>query len=40
MKDVLYAVDHRRPVRALGDVHDALEAQQIGAAVLCECFEK
>ena len=40
MEDVLYAVDHGRPVRALGNVHDTFEAQQIGAAVLCECFEK
>ena len=34
MEDVLHAVDHRRPVGALGDVDDALQAQEIGAAVL------
>ena len=40
VKDVLDAVDHRRPVGALRNVHDALEAQQIGAAMLGERFEK
>jgi len=34
VKDVLDAVDHRRPIGALRNVHDALEAQQIGAAML------
>ena len=40
VKDMLDAVDHRRSVGAFGNVHDALETEQIGAAVLCECFEK
>ena len=40
VKDVLDAVDHRRPVGALRNVHDALEPQQIGAAMLGERFEK
>ena len=34
MEDVLHAVDHGRPVGALGDVDDALQAQEIAAAVL------
>src|SRR5262249_13629979 len=40
VKDMLDAVDHRRPVRALCNVHDALQAQEIGAAMLRERFEK
>jgi hypothetical protein len=40
VKDVLDAVDHRWPVGALRNVHDALEAQEIGAAMLGERFEK
>src|SRR5262249_59597955 len=38
VKDVLNAVDHRRPAGALRNVHDALEAQEIGAAMLGERF--
>ena len=34
MEDVLHAVDHGGPVGALGDVDDALQAQEIAAAVL------
>src|SRR5262245_23091385 len=40
VKHVLDAVDHRRPVGALRHIHDALEAQEIGAAMLGERFEK
>ena len=40
MKHMLYAVDHRWSVRALQNVHDALEPQQIGAAMLGECLEQ
>ena len=39
MKDMLDAMDHRRPVGALRNVHHALEAQEIGAAMLSECVE-
>ena len=34
MEHVLHAVDDGRPIRALGDVDDAFEAQKIGAEVL------
>ena len=37
---MLDAVDYRRPVRALRNVHDALQAQEIGAAMLSKRFEK
>src|SRR5258708_3042945 len=40
VKDVLDAVDHRRPLRALRNVHDALEAQQTAPPILAEPFEK
>jgi hypothetical protein len=40
MKDMLDAVNHRRPIGTLGNVHYALEAQEIVAAVLGEGFEK
>src|SRR4051812_35153921 len=40
VKDMLDAVNHRWPVRALRNIHDALEAQEIGPAMLGECFEK
>ena len=40
MKDMLHAVDHGRPLRALGDVDDALEPQRDVAAMLGERFEK
>jgi hypothetical protein len=40
VKDMLDAVDHRRPVRALRNVYDALQAQEIGAAMLSERFQK
>src|SRR5439155_3346291 len=40
VKDMLDAVDHRRPVRALRNVHDTLQAQEIGAAMLSKGFEK
>src|SRR5437016_9382489 len=40
VKDMLNAVDHCRPVRALRNVHDTLQAQEIGAAMLSQSFEK
>ena len=40
MKDMLDAMDHRRPIGAFKNVHDALETEDIGAAVLGERFEK
>ena len=40
MKDVLDAVDDGRPVGAFQNVHDAFEAQQIGAAVLGKRLEE
>src|SRR5262245_48260317 len=40
MKDMLDAVNHRRPIGALYKVHNTLEAQEISAAVLGKSFEK
>ena len=40
VKDMLDAMDHRRPIGALKNVHDALETEDIAAAVLGERFEK
>src|SRR5262245_31382626 len=40
MKDMLDAVDHRRPIGALYKVHNTLEAQEISTAVLGKRFEK
>jgi hypothetical protein len=40
MKDVLNTVDDRRSVGAFQDVHDALESQEIGAAMLRERLKK
>ena len=40
VKNVLYPVDDGGLLRTLGDVHNALEAQQIRAAMLGQCFEK
>ena len=40
MKDMLDAMDHRRPIGAFKNVHDAFETEDIGAAVLGERFEK
>src|SRR5262245_24282210 len=40
MKDMLDAVDHRRPIGALYEVHNTLEAEEISAAVLGKRFEK
>ena len=40
MKDMLDAVDHRGPIGALENVHDALETENILAAVLGERFEE
>ena len=40
MKDMLDAMDHRRPVGAFENVHDALETEDVGAAVLGERFEE
>ena len=40
MKDMLDAMDHRRPIGAFKNVHDALETEDIVAAVLGERFEK
>jgi len=40
MKDMLDAMDHRRPIGALYKVHNTLEAQEISAAVLGKRFEK
>ena len=40
MKDMLDAVDHRRPIGAFYQVHNTLEAQEISAAVLGKRFEK
>src|SRR6185295_7407760 len=40
MKDMLDAMDHRRPTGAFENVYDALKAEDIGAAVLGERFEK
>ena len=31
MQDVLHAVDDQRPFRRLGELHDALQAQQVRA---------
>src|SRR5262245_7011003 len=40
MKDMLDAVDHRRPIGALYKIHNTLETQEISAAVLGKRFEK
>ena len=40
MKDMLDAMDHRRPIGAFKNVHNALETEDIAAAVLGERFEK
>ena len=40
MKDVLDAVDHRRPVRAFDDVDDAFEPQEIGTAMRGQRLEQ
>src|SRR5215831_4194238 len=40
VENVLYPVDYSRLLRTLGDVHNPLEAQQIRAAMLGQCFEK
>jgi len=40
MKHVLDAVNDSGPLRAFQDVHDALETEEIGTAVLRDGFEK
>ena len=40
MEDVLHAMDHRRTLRAFGNVDDAFQSQQADAAMLGEGFEK
>ena len=40
MEDVLHAVDHGGTVGALGDVDDALQAQEIGTAMLGQDFQE
>ena len=40
MKDMLDAVDHRRPIGAFYQVHNTLEAQEISAAVLGKHHER
>jgi len=40
MKDVLNAVNDRRLVRTFQDVHDTLESQKIGTAMLGESLKK
>ena len=40
MHHVLDPMDHQGTVRFLGDLHNALEAQDIGTAMLGERFEK
>jgi hypothetical protein len=40
MKDMLDAVDDRRPVGALYKVHNTLDAQEISAAVLGKRFRE
>ena len=40
VEDGLYAVDHGRPLRALGNIHDALQPQQIPAAMFGQRFKK
>ena len=40
MKDMLDAVDHRWLIGVFKNVHDALESEHVGAAVLGERFEK
>jgi len=40
MEDVLHAMDHGGTVGALGDVDDALQAQEIAAAVLGQGLEQ
>ena len=40
VENVLYPVDYSRLLRTLGDVHNPLEAKQVRAAMLGQCFEK
>ena len=40
MKDVLQAVDYGRTLRTFDDINDALQTEQVGAAVLRQGFEK
>ena len=37
---MLRALDHRRPVRLLGDMDDAFHPQQIGAKILLQRVEQ
>ena len=40
MQEMLHALDHRRPVRFLGNVNDAFHSQQVGAEVLLQGVEQ